>query len=241
MYFHLPNYIENNVLFRTLFLIRKLFFIRCYKKSYSQYGEDIALGHLLNLKEEGFYVDVGCFHPKKYNNTYHLYKNGWRGINIDLDEIKIQAFNILRRKDRNICTAISNNPKEKIDIYSFGFYTLINTLDKATAEKRSDYVKKTVKNSTLSRILSEEQIKRIDVLSVDAEGADLEVLKSIDFQKCDIDIIIVELHESFLEDILKSQLYKFLISLGYSMVNWTGPSLIFRQVNKKLIQIECAP
>ena len=36
-------------------------------------------------KMSGFYVDVGCHQPLLNNNTYRLYKRGWRGINIDLD------------------------------------------------------------------------------------------------------------------------------------------------------------
>jgi hypothetical protein len=31
----------------------------------------------------GFFVDVGCFHPLFYSNTWKLYKKGWRGVNID--------------------------------------------------------------------------------------------------------------------------------------------------------------
>ena len=37
----------------------------------------------------GIYIDVGCNHPIKFNNTYLLYKRGWSGINIDLDSKSI--------------------------------------------------------------------------------------------------------------------------------------------------------
>ena len=43
-------------------------------------------------KYKGFFVDVGCFHPIKYNNTYRLYRKGWRGVNIDIDAIKIEGL-----------------------------------------------------------------------------------------------------------------------------------------------------
>tara|TARA_B110000879_G_scaffold201693_1_gene277102 strand:+ start:1002 stop:1208 length:207 start_codon:yes stop_codon:yes gene_type:complete len=39
-------------------------------------------------KKYMFFVDIGCFHTTKYNNTYVYYKKGYRGINIDIDRIK---------------------------------------------------------------------------------------------------------------------------------------------------------
>ena len=42
---------------------------------------------------DGFYVDVGCFHPKKHSNTYLLYKRGWSGINIDVEKTNLHHIN----------------------------------------------------------------------------------------------------------------------------------------------------
>ncbi|MDH5790264.1 MAG: hypothetical protein OEZ27_06695, partial [Nitrospinota bacterium] len=68
-----------------LFLFRKIYLTKVFRIFYSQFGEDIILkGFILRNINDGFYVDVGCYHPKKYSNTYKLYKRGWRGINIDL-------------------------------------------------------------------------------------------------------------------------------------------------------------
>ena len=46
----------------------------------SQFGEDKFLMDLFKKEYKGKYLDLGCFHPTKHNNTYLLYKNGWRGI-----------------------------------------------------------------------------------------------------------------------------------------------------------------
>ena len=37
-------------------------------------GEDLVLADLTKNITEGFYVDVGCYHPLHLNNTYLLYK-----------------------------------------------------------------------------------------------------------------------------------------------------------------------
>src|SRR4051812_39740676 len=53
------------------------------RRWYSQEGEDILLSKLLHDVSRGSFVDVGCHHPQRFSNTYHFYRRGWRGINID--------------------------------------------------------------------------------------------------------------------------------------------------------------
>ena len=58
-----------------------------YKKnSYSFNGVDLIIDYIFKNKKNGFYLDIGCQHPVSNNNTYLLFKRGWSGINIDLDE-----------------------------------------------------------------------------------------------------------------------------------------------------------
>ena len=57
-------------------LVIQAFFKKINKNYYSQFGEDrIIINEILNPNyRNGFYIDVGCFHPKKYSNTYLLHK-----------------------------------------------------------------------------------------------------------------------------------------------------------------------
>ena len=71
-------------------------------------GEDLVLADLTKNIAEGFYVDVGCYHPLHLNNTYLLYKKKWNGINIDISEFSIKLFNYLRPDD-NINSAVSSS------------------------------------------------------------------------------------------------------------------------------------
>ena len=74
----------------------------------SQFGEDKRIIKLFDKDKKGIYVDVGCFHPIRQNNTYLMHRLGWSGINIDLNPLSIELFNIARPKDINICAAVSN-------------------------------------------------------------------------------------------------------------------------------------
>jgi len=48
-----------------------------YAPSFSSAGEDMVLRHLFGAdKLNGFYVDVGAFHPTLFSNTYFFYLNG---------------------------------------------------------------------------------------------------------------------------------------------------------------------
>ena len=79
---------------------------------YSQSGEDIIIGNFFQNKNKGFFVDVGAYHPKHYSNTYLLYKNGWRGINIEPNPASIKLFNKYRKNDINLQTGVLNENKE---------------------------------------------------------------------------------------------------------------------------------
>ena len=71
---------------------------------------------------------MGCYHPIKYSNTALLHNRGWQGINIDMNQTSIDLFNILRKKDKNIC-AEHPGVKEAIQYLDFKF-SPINTLVK---------------------------------------------------------------------------------------------------------------
>ena len=77
------------------------------KKTYSMYGEDIVVNKFFKKKSLGYYVDVGCYHPIDGNNTYLLFKKGWKGINIDINKLSIELFKNARKRDLNINTAVS--------------------------------------------------------------------------------------------------------------------------------------
>ncbi len=193
--------ILDNWLLRKLFLIRKIWLSRTSFRHYSQYGEDVpTYVHLAPIKK-GFYVDVGCFHPKKYSNTYRWYRKGWSGVNIDLDPIKVEAFKMVRPRDENLVYAIDKSGNGELrDCYSFGRYSLLSTLDETFAESQvklgRHYTKHKVPVATLDYVLDRTRFagRKIDLLSVDAEGHDLAILQSLSFEKYQPGLILVDLH-----------------------------------------------
>ena len=217
------------LLIKKILLFRLVFFKKINTNFYSQFGEDKVLNELIpNKFTNGFYVDVGCFHPKKYSNTYILFRRGWRGINIDMEKDKIAAFNHARPNDHNFLGAISDKI-EKVKIYRNQKYGVSSTINKNFIKNENiiddDYIQTTTLNSVLET--SHFKGKKIDFLNIDTEGNDLKVLKSLNFDIYNPSIIIVETHLKTIDDIINSDIYLFLIKRKYILKSWTIYSLIF--------------
>jgi len=120
---------------------KSIYYEKYTKKSYSISNVDLIIDRIFLNKKKGIYIDVGCNHPIKYNNTYLLYKRGWSGINIDLDKSSIKEFNKFRKKDYNVEAIVSNDNKVK-DVYIYHDRSAINTVSKELINYRKSKIKK---------------------------------------------------------------------------------------------------
>lgn len=209
-------------------LIRKTFITKYQRPYYSQFGEDAVLRELIGTKKNGCYIDVGCYHPKKFSNTYMLHKNGWSGVNIDLEAEKIYCFDLARPKDINIVSAISDK-NELVTIYKNREFSLETTINKEIGENLTAFYKSTITTQTLNELIRNTPYKnkQFDLLSIDCEGNDFSVLKSIDLNTYAPKIIIIETHLRKIESICNSDIYNHLTSNGYTLKSWIHLSLIF--------------
>ena len=201
----------------------KIYYSKYSSKSYSISFVDLVVNRIFSKIKKGIYVDLGCNHPIKFNNTYLLYKRGWTGINIDSDEKSVKEFNKLRNKDINI-NAIVSSKNKPIKYYFYHDRSALNTVDEYLVKTRKKKPKKVIiKNTTtLNEIIenSPYRNKKINFLSVDIENHEYEALKKFKFNKYKIDIIVIELlntkkkkletQNQSLNYILKSKIYKLL-------------------------------
>ena len=213
------------------------------KNYYSFSGVDVIIQNIFRNKQKGFYVDVGCQNPIKNNNTYLLHKKGWFGLNIDLDKDNIDIFNVSRPNDENINTAISNKVGQT-DLYFYHKKSPINTIDKSTSDFQKANVSeiKKIQTNTLNNILYNSKYKntKINLLSVDVEGHELQVFEGLDFNLYKPEVIVVEvldlnvkkleIKNLNIENLFNTELYKFLTSKNYILVNCIYSDLIF--INK---------
>lgn len=169
-----------------------------YAPSFSSAGEDMILRHLLgSYKMNGFYVDVGAFHPTLFSNTYFFYLNGWRGINVEARPGSKKLFDKVRPRDINLETGVSRERGEMtyyfigedspMNSFSPEFLKQIQMLEHVTSEI-------SIPTLPLAEILERHLTKgqAIDFLNVDVEGHDLEVLESNDWKRFRPKVVVVE-------------------------------------------------
>ncbi len=184
-------------------------------------GEDSFIVEYFKKKNNGFYIDVGCYHPIHRNNTFLLYKNGWSGINIDIHRFSIDLFNYLRPDDVNLNCAISNK-NEVTEMFYQKELSQISTIEKQQAKIafQGNIKKSKIQSLTLDALLEKINFtdKKLDLLDIDVEGADLKVLKGFNIEKFKPELICVEIHE---KDIKNSEIYKYLSNFSYELV-WSG-------------------
>jgi FkbM family methyltransferase len=206
-----------------------------FPHAFSQEGEDMILARVFEKQQQGFYVDVGANHPTRFSNTYYFYIRGWRGINIDAMPGSMAAFAKLRPNDVNIETAIGERPGS-MTFHIFN-NTALNTFDAALAKERDGVEHyriveiKEIQVRTLAQVLEQYLPKHniIDFLSVDAEGFDLSVLHSNDWNRFLPRYVLAEdFSGDTIEEALNAPIATFLKPKGYSLFAKTAHTQIFR-------------
>ncbi len=205
----------------------------------SQFGEEEILEKLFKRNFKGTYLDIGCFHPTKFNNTNKMHKSGWAGINIDLNPLTIDLFNFLRPKDINICAAISNKKKNTKLFYHHDLSSQ-NTLSSSHAKwmegnfKLKDLTTKSIKTKKLKNILDKHHIKKIDFLNIDIEGGEYDVIKSINLNKYKIQVICIEILEyNKIQKNNKKKIIRYLKKNNFKKVNKIRENYIFKKSHNK--------
>lgn len=170
---------------------------------YSQEKQDEYLEtNIFKGYKNGFYVDVGAHDGISINNTLYFEKNNnWTGINIEPIKKVFDKLVINRPNNINVNCAVCNNDGETDFLCNTGYTEMISGIknnfdirhfDRLLRENQqmgstTEVIK--VNTKKLETILDENNIKHINYLSIDVEGAEFEVIKSINFNKVFIDVI----------------------------------------------------
>ena len=185
---------------------------------------------------KGLYVDIGAHHPLRFSNTYYFYKRGWSGINVDAMPGSMKTFNSKRSRDINLELPVSR-VKEILTYFAFEEPAL-NTFSEDNANSIVNYnqsqllFKKDIETVTLEEILDKHlNDRKIDFLTIDVEGFDFQVLQSNNWKKYTPSVIVIEAYATYINDILESDIYKYLVALGYDLIAKTPNTAIYKYKN----------
>jgi FkbM family methyltransferase len=230
------NYKRRIKEFFMFFGFRKIF----QRYYYSQNGEELLLQSFGRYEKDykGFYVDIGAYHPIIYSNTQYFYEQGWKGINIDARPGSMKIFNRIRKRDINLEIGISDKRGE-LEYYSFKKSDDMNGFDSVLSKERmsrGDEIQEIVKmdvftiNEILKKYLPENQ--EIDFITIDIEGLELQIIKTLDFEKYSPRFFLIEdyfVEEDFME-YKNTDLYLFLRKMGYIVIGKTIWTILFRKI-----------
>ena len=186
----------------------------------------------------GYYVDIGAHDGRSYSNTYHLEKAGWKGLLVEPILPTYFRLRQLRSLESNhlvnaACVAFDYSSPHVLMSYGdlMSIAPEISTLDAADwvsgSEKflnRNETVTKTwAPAKTLNQILMEvNSPENISFLSIDVEGAELEVLKGVNFDYFNFDLICLE---TYTPEIL----LEFMSTKGYFAITYVAHNLVLQK------------
>ncbi|WP_454021027.1 FkbM family methyltransferase [Azospirillum sp. Marseille-Q6669] len=190
--------------------------------SYAQEGEDRVLQRLLEPRTTGFYVDVGAHHPYRFSTTCIFYLNGWSGINIDATPGSMEAFRKHRPRDVNLETLVGcGTEPTNFDLYDEPALNTASCKRAAIVSGHSQTIGQVMlAPQRLDHILDTHLPSgtAIDFLTVDAEGMDLDVLRSNDFSRYRPHFIVCEDHSLDLESLNDNPLHLHMKDWSYRLV-----------------------
>lgn len=201
-------------------------FVSPLLESYAQYQEDLFIDAILGSKRTGCYVDVGANDPTIISNTKRFYQRGWRGINIEPNIKLHQKLLINRPRDINLNIGIAS-VKGEITFYEMSADTL-SSFDREAALAGGKVhgahliEERKVKVLPLADVFQRHlKGRKIDFLSVDVEGRDLDVLQSNDWKKFRPMVLLVEIMFDY-DDIVD-----YLKTVDYSLIYFNGTNGFF--------------
>ena len=224
----IKEFLINYSLSYYFYKIFKLFKNKKKGNYFGEFGEDILINRFFRKKNNGFYVDIGCYHPIKGSLTYRLHKKGWKGLNVDLSKISIDLFKLARPKDYNIHAAITDFDGET----QFFENDMINQQN--TLENNGTNLKKIKINAfKLQTLLEKLNIDNIDFLNIDAEGSDYKVISSLDLNKIRPKMICIEENRYNIKDIINGAIQNLMNSNDYFLFSRVGVSSVYIDNNLK--------
>jgi FkbM family methyltransferase len=197
---------------------------------FSKFNEaQIALEFL--PEKYGFYVDVGAGAPVEASNTFAFYARGWRGICMDPISINERLHKRIRPADIFIKTLVGATRQEVI-FYEFapwGYSTTVKESADKLSRKPGVFLirSRTMLTVPLSEIVPSSTPEQPSLLSIDAEGSDLEILKSNNFKVFSPRVIICEDYKIYSENQASTDIDIFLEKFDYTLVKTSGYSKIF--------------
>lgn len=171
---------------------------------YSQFNQDRLINYLFAGKKEGIFLDIGANDGIVLSNTYFFEKEkAWTGVCIEPHPDIFKQLQSNRNcflencciTDTDGCVTfrkVSGAANMFSGIVDFMDEVHCKRIEKRIKEWGGSYEDIRVESREINSILDKYSITQIDYCSIDTEGAELQIIQSIDFDKINIKVFSVE-------------------------------------------------
>lgn len=186
-------------------------------ESYAQWGDDVLVWEYFGRKADGVFLEAGANDPKGISQTWLLEKRGWTGVLVEPVPECCERLREERPGSKVFQNALGSPAQRGILRLSFPseFSALAAALPDGAVVREGERVIE-AELMTLDEVLSAAGVTKLNYLSLDLEGMELEALEGLDFTRFAPDLIIVE---DRLDDLSK---HRFLQAAGYKLVRRNG-------------------
>ena len=181
--------------------------------------EKQAIRQYFGDTRSGFFVEVGANEPTSpESQTWHLEQIGWRGVLIEPIPDLAQSARRLRPRSTVVeCACVEHDDSREMTLLIplqgespvTGHASLRANIDEHNYRR---FQRIAVRTATLTTVLEQAGAGQIDLLSIDVEGAELEVLQGLDFARYRPRLILLEDKHLYLAK------HRLLRSRGYKLV-----------------------
>jgi|TARA_B100000959_G_C14841651_1_gene566307 hypothetical protein len=197
------------------------------KISFAQFGEDVRINKIFKNISKGNYVDLGSFHPIHFSNTFLLYLQGWRGLNIDANKRMVDLCDKVRPLDKNICAFISNEEKKAYYLINEKLPAMNRVVDVLSDKKKEESYKE-IKTTKLEMLLDQNLkyfSEKFYYLNIDLEYLDELIIKNFDFKKFSPYLITIEIHNFKLKE--ENNIFDIILNNDYEFFAYINPTAFF--------------
>ena len=175
-------------------------------------------------KRDGVFVEVGANDPVAGSQTWLLEQSGWQGVLVEPQASLCEKLRAARPRSRVFQVACSCPDSEGEADLILTEYDGNATLKPQRDSHGINYVgAERVRITTLDSVLQAAGVSRMDFVSLDVEGHEIEVMRGFNFEKYKPSLILIE---DGVRDLAK---HRFLKRRGYKLVkrttlnNWYVP------------------
>jgi len=195
-------------------------FDHAFDVSWSQGGEDIGLISALSGTSNGSFVDVGAHDPSRFSVTRKLSMRGWTGVNIDGNPDLIPAFEKNRPGDINLWACVGSESEYIFTIFEEPAISTVSSEWRVKFISENQKIRKEIKVPGISlRTVFDRYFDGgfPNLLCIDAEGADLDVLKSANLARFSGPEWLLLEADPPLSTVLETPAVGYALSLGYEI------------------------